>query len=671
MIYACKTVADSTSKQPRHHWGCGWVAVREIAWSAHDPHLFCTMGNDTTLRIWDIREPRACLRAHRLVNFTFGLALLWLNPTTIFVSTDQGSIFGVDPLTGMQRLLLAHPHLDSPVWSCAYLQTKVGNIPVMLSACASGSILQTRLDRLSTKRSCPTLFAQLKTISPQHLSVSFEKIARKANAGSGKRTFPDRNLAIHRVLFSPDGSQMMWAGVTGLVGIAPYEYEVPRVASGKTIGRPRKYDINSKEGRRKKPLKYAKDIKEEVDDEDSSTSSQSDDGDLDLSDGNSSGGEDRVQVQGKKRAARVVVSTRKKPRVSYVEPEDIDTFAQSISEDGDGEEAPLLTSKIQAITPSATAPPKRGRPKKLVPMKKRGGVMTGPLDAHIVKQGVPEVVAAAEVTDATPLKTRRRVAMKALPPSPSIDLTGKEPADGKSAKRAQTTKALAAGAATPSRGKSTGKGAAVAPRGKSTGKRAAVAKQLAIPAAKVVAQPLAPEVDAIGEDAKQVPAKSTTKAVKATKKAPVAPKLSGKHKAKPAVATKLTKPRGRANPPTPTTASPSSKKMVQTTLQLVKKEPKPTAAVATTTELDSATSAATKLPCFTFAVGQVVQVAARTNPGINKLGGAGFVKAIYPNDGTVDVKYVLGGQERGVPVAYVTAEVTPTNDMPVKRQRRC
>ncbi|RHY19006.1 hypothetical protein DYB36_002252, partial [Aphanomyces astaci] len=520
-----------------------------------------------------------------------------------------------------------------------------------------------------TKRSCPTLFAQLKTISPHHLSVSFEKIARKANAGSGKRTFPDRNLAIHRVLFSPDGSQMMWGGVTGLVGIAPYEYEVPRVASGKTIGRPRKYDINSKEGRRKKPLKYAKDIKEEVDDEDSSTTSQSDDGDLDLSDGNSSGGEDGVQVQGKKRAARVVVSTRKKARVSYVEPEDIDTFAQSISEDGDGQEAPLLTSKIQAITPSATAaaPPKRGRPKKLVPMKKRAGVMTGPLDAHIVKQGVPEVVAAGEVTVATPLKTRRRLAMKALPPSPSTDLTGKE-ADGKSAKRAQTTKALAA--ATPPRGKSTGKGAAVAPRGKSTGKRAAVAKQLAIPAAKVVAQPLAPEVDAITEEAKQVPAKSTTKAVKATKKAPVAPKLSGKHKAKPAVATKLTKPRGRANPPTPTTASPSSKKMVQTTLQLVKKEPKPTDAVATTTELDSATSAATKLPCFTFAVGQVVQVAAPTNPGINKLGGAGFVKAIYPNDGTVDVKYVLGGQERGVPVAYVTAEVTPTNDMPVKRQRR-
>ncbi|RHZ20561.1 hypothetical protein DYB26_009088, partial [Aphanomyces astaci] len=420
-----------------------------------------------------------------------------------------------------------------------------------------GSILQTRLDRLSTKRSCPTLFAQLKTISPHHLSVSFEKIARKANAGSGKRTFPDRNLAIHRVLFSPDGSQMMWAGVTGLVGIAPYEYEVPRVASGKTIGRPRKYDINSKEGRRKKPLKYAKDIKEEDEDEDSS-SSQSD-GDLDLSDGNSSGGEDGVQVHGKKRAARVVVSTRKKARVSYVEPEDIDTFAQSISEDGDGQEAPLLTSKIQAITPAATAaaPPKRGRPKKPVPMMKRAGVMTGPLDAHIVKQGFPEVVAAtaAEVTDATPLKTRRRLAMKPLPPSPSTDLTGKE-ADGKSAKRAQTTKALAAatpprgkstgkGAAVAPRGKSTGKGAAVAPRGKSTGKRAAVAKQLAIPAAKVVAQPLAPEVDAIGEEAKQVPAKSmseakqvpaksTTKAAKATKKAPVAPKLSGKHKAKPA-----------------------------------------------------------------------------------------------------------------------------------------
>ncbi|KAF0684435.1 Aste57867_23576 [Aphanomyces stellatus] len=56
--------------------------------------------------------------------------------------------------------------------------------------------------------------------------------------------------------------------------------------------------------------------------------------------------------------------------------------------------------------------------------------------------------------------------------------------------------------------------------------------------------------------------------------------------------------------------------------------------------------------------GATVQVAKRTWPGINKLGGTGRIKARHPieNGGFVyDVSYILGGSEKGIERQYITA----------------
>jgi hypothetical protein len=53
-----------------------------------------------------------------------------------------------------------------------------------------------------------------------------------------------------------------------------------------------------------------------------------------------------------------------------------------------------------------------------------------------------------------------------------------------------------------------------------------------------------------------------------------------------------------------------------------------------------------------FSVGQLVDVASRTWPGINKHGGVGRIVKLTEN--CVDVHYVLGGRERGVPIEYVS-----------------
>ncbi|KAF0697819.1 Aste57867_11534 [Aphanomyces stellatus] len=53
--------------------------------------------------------------------------------------------------------------------------------------------------------------------------------------------------------------------------------------------------------------------------------------------------------------------------------------------------------------------------------------------------------------------------------------------------------------------------------------------------------------------------------------------------------------------------------------------------------------------------GDLVEVATRTWPGINKIGGAARVTRVYEEDGetVVDVRYFLGGSERAVSVEYV------------------
>ena len=55
-----------------------------------------------------------------------------------------------------------------------------------------------------------------------------------------------------------------------------------------------------------------------------------------------------------------------------------------------------------------------------------------------------------------------------------------------------------------------------------------------------------------------------------------------------------------------------------------------------------------------FSVGDQVEVESRTWPGINKPGGHGRVMKLN-DDGTINVKYVLGGSEKRVELKYVEA----------------
>lgn len=54
-----------------------------------------------------------------------------------------------------------------------------------------------------------------------------------------------------------------------------------------------------------------------------------------------------------------------------------------------------------------------------------------------------------------------------------------------------------------------------------------------------------------------------------------------------------------------------------------------------------------------FSIGTLVNVESRTWPGINKPGGVGRVTACNMQDSTLDVKYVLGGEEKGIEVEFV------------------
>ncbi|EQC38549.1 hypothetical protein, variant [Saprolegnia diclina VS20] len=62
-----------------------------------------------------------------------------------------------------------------------------------------------------------------------------------------------------------------------------------------------------------------------------------------------------------------------------------------------------------------------------------------------------------------------------------------------------------------------------------------------------------------------------------------------------------------------------------------------------------------------FTGGQVVEVSARTWPGINKLGGTAWIVR-RNDDGTYNVKYVLGGREGRVDPVYIRSAGTSNND---------
>ena len=55
----------------------------------------------------------------------------------------------------------------------------------------------------------------------------------------------------------------------------------------------------------------------------------------------------------------------------------------------------------------------------------------------------------------------------------------------------------------------------------------------------------------------------------------------------------------------------------------------------------------------TFKVNDLVEVSARTWPGINKLGGTAFIKSVNTEKKTYSVAYVLGGKEDDVDVDFI------------------
>ncbi|KAF0696934.1 Aste57867_12353 [Aphanomyces stellatus] len=703
--------ADACSKQPQHHWGAGWVAVRDIVWSPHDPYLFCTIGNDTVLRIWDLREPRACLRAHRLLNFTFGLQLLWFNPTTIFVATDQGAVFGVDPLTGMQRVLLAHPHLDSPVWSFASTITKEG-IPALLSSCASGTLYQSRLDRLSTKRTWPTMWLKTKTTAPA-VDFSFAQVMHKSSVTVGKRAFPDRAAAIYRVLFSPDGgSRVLWCSQSGLVGVVPYSYGMAR-PTDKPIGRPRIHELHSKKGRRKKARKYASeddnDEDEEEDNNDDETEAESTEGDGQAEDTEDDDDDDDNDVAKPMRQATGPTRTtgRAKKAVVYEDPPD-DVDAISVGGESD-DDAPSPLKKRKP------APPKAEKPKKveLTPAKPRGRPRKHPLPSTDgpKKRGRPKKEPAQEDTqdavitldedkdDEPPKKNgRKQTPLEKKPPTneviisdddddedavPPKKVTKPKKAPAKATKKAAPEKDKKSPADDIVTSDAKGDNEAEPPK-KATKAKKAQAKRTKKTVSNEAKKPPTDEVvnsDAKGNDkneepkrpkkptkAKQAPAKAKKNAVPENEKPPTddivtsdakgddkaePPEKATKPKKAPAKTTKKAVPakdeEGPAPPKAKAAPTPRGK-----TAKSVQEAETTTAETAATTPL---------LP------GQVVQVAPRTWAGSNKLGGAGWIKSIN-GDGSFNIKYVLGGQERDVPSNFVVAVADDDDKGPSKRRRR-
>ena len=86
------------------------------------------------------------------------------------------------------------------------------------------------------------------------------------------------------------------------------------------------------------------------------------------------------------------------------------------------------------------------------------------------------------------------------------------------------------------------------------------------------------------------------------------------------------------------------------------------------TELNTA-SAASNNSIPTFAVKDVVDVASRTGPGMNKQGGSARITKVHASGVAYDVNYIIGGgREKNVDQVYITRPV-PEDDQKRDRAR--
>ncbi|GMF42480.1 unnamed protein product [Phytophthora fragariaefolia] len=193
------------------------------------------MLQDSVFKVWDIREPRVCLRSHR-IRSTWGLALQWMDQTSIQISGDQGSVYMYDvlvsidfdcaisstnvPLTcilllyytqsGSYQKLHFHPQIDSPVWDLQFARR--GAVPLLVSSCTSGSIRAAPAKKLyRAPQNCVEIcrLSGEKDASVEKpfksLTMSFEMLSVVGSADSlslSTREFCERDAALHRLRLS-------------------------------------------------------------------------------------------------------------------------------------------------------------------------------------------------------------------------------------------------------------------------------------------------------------------------------------------------------------------------------------------------------------------------------------------------------------------------------------
>ncbi|RLN91761.1 hypothetical protein BBJ28_00005296, partial [Nothophytophthora sp. Chile5] len=241
---------------------------------------------DSVFKLWDIREPRLCLRSHR-IRSTWGLALQWMDHTSIQISGDQGSIYMYDILvrkrgrrcfqrirlienltlacllcwkqSGSYQKLHFHPQIDSPVWDLQF--GRRGAVPLLVSSCTSGSIRAAPAKKLyRAPQNCVEIcrLTGHKDASVEQpfkaLSVSFKKrtVLGSAEAVSpATREFCERDAALHRLRLTSSTTgeypcYLAAAGHAGLVLLLEMQEVLDNLITtyflppSKKIGRPKK-----------------------------------------------------------------------------------------------------------------------------------------------------------------------------------------------------------------------------------------------------------------------------------------------------------------------------------------------------------------------------------------------------------------------------------------------
>ncbi|KAJ8524404.1 hypothetical protein ON010_g16714 [Phytophthora cinnamomi] len=198
--------ADTVGKQEAFDWGCGWVAIRAVAWSPFDEHLFATTGN-----------------------------------------------------SGSYQKLHFHPQIDSPVWDLQFARR--GAVPLLVSSCTSGSIRAAPAKKLyRAPQNCVEICRLSGEKDPsvekpfKSLTVSFNKHSVLGTADStslNTREFCERDAALHRLRLSSSTPgdypcYLAAGGHAGLVILLEMQEVLDTLIStfflppSKKIGRPKK-----------------------------------------------------------------------------------------------------------------------------------------------------------------------------------------------------------------------------------------------------------------------------------------------------------------------------------------------------------------------------------------------------------------------------------------------